>query len=168
MKHAAIECLSLFQNSLSLNRSKHLLILGTGISGLYLVGQIYVSYKKAQRSFIIFTGRNGLLWRRIWLSFISLNGENSRPMFLRSPLKLETYLRMTGIPYENKFEEPMGLKGKTPWITLNGDKIADSQLCMELLARKFHKDCSSHLSPKEQAIVWSFHIMAEEHLYYFL
>ncbi|EFX81103.1 hypothetical protein DAPPUDRAFT_303601 [Daphnia pulex] len=59
---------------------------------------------------------------------------------------------MTGIPYENKFEEPMGLKGKTPWITLNGDNIADSQLCMELLARKFHKDCSSHLSPKEQAI----------------
>ena len=49
MKHAAIECLSSFQNSLSLNRSKDLLILGTGIAGLYLVGQIYVSYKKAQR-----------------------------------------------------------------------------------------------------------------------
>lgn len=60
----------------------------------------------------------------------------------------------------------MGPKGKTPWITLNGEEIADSQLCLELLARKFYKNHSSHLSPGEQAIARSFQIMAEEHLYW--
>lgn len=62
----------------------------------------------------------------------------------------------------------MGPKGKTPWITLNGEEIADSQLCLELLARKFHKDCSSHLSSEDQAIARAFHIMAEEHLYWWV
>ena len=49
----------------------------------------------------------------------------------------------------------MGPKGKTPWITLNGEEIADSQLCLELLARKFHKDCTTHLSSEDQTIVVS-------------
>ena len=62
----------------------------------------------------------------------------------------------------------MGPKGKTPWITLNGEEIADSQLCLELLARKFHKDGSSHLSSEDQAIARAFHIMAEEHLYWWV
>lgn len=60
----------------------------------------------------------------------------------------------------------MGPKGKSPWITLNGVEVSDSQLCMEQLARRFHKDCSSHLSAGEQAIARAFQITAEEHLYW--
>ena len=60
----------------------------------------------------------------------------------------------------------MGPKGKAPWITLNGEEIGDSQLCLELLARKFHKDFSSHLSVADRAVARAFQIMAEEHLYW--
>jgi hypothetical protein len=103
-------------------------------------------------------------------------------------LKLETYLRMAGIPYQvnllkqtnqiskinhlkfkymqNDFEQPMGPKGKTPWITLNGKKIGDSQLCLELLAETFHKDFSGRLSVEEKAVARAFQIMAEDHLYW--
>lgn len=82
------------------------------------------------------------------------------------PLKLETYLRMANISYENDFKDPMGPKGKTPWMTLNGEDFSDSQLCLELLASKFGKDFSSHLTEAERAIGRAFQIMAEEHLYW--
>lgn len=61
----------------------------------------------------------------------------------------------------------MGPKGKTPWITLDGRKIGDSQLCLELLADRFSKDFSSHLSTEEKSIARAFQIMAEDHLYWY-
>lgn len=67
---------------------------------------------------------------------------------------------------QNDFEQPMGPKGKTPWITLNGKKIGDSQLCLEQLAETFHKDFSGRLSVEEKAVARAFQIMAEDHLYW--
>ena len=67
---------------------------------------------------------------------------------------------------QNDFKDPMGPKGKTPWITLNGKKMGDSQLCLELLAETFHKDFSGHLSAEEKAVARAFQIMAEDHLYW--
>nr|CAH0109212.1 unnamed protein product [Daphnia galeata] len=84
------------------------------------------------------------------------------------PLKLETYLRMANIPYQNDFKNPMGPKGKTPWMTLNGVDYVDSQLCLELLAKRFQRDFSSHLSAEEQAVARSLQIMAEEHFYWLI
>ncbi|EFX86930.1 GST-N-Metaxin-like protein [Daphnia pulex] len=84
------------------------------------------------------------------------------------PLKLETYLRMANIPYQNDFKNPIGPKGKTPWITLNGVDYSDSQLCLEMLAKRFQKDFSSHLSAEEQAVARSLQIMAEEHFYWLI
>ena len=60
----------------------------------------------------------------------------------------------------------MGPKGKTPWITLNGIDIADSQLCLELIAKHFNTDFSSHLTEQDRAIARAMQIMAEEHLYW--
>ncbi|KAI9557893.1 hypothetical protein GHT06_014645 [Daphnia sinensis] len=82
------------------------------------------------------------------------------------PLKLETYLRMADIPYENDFKNPIGPKGKTPWMTLNGEDFSDSQLCLELLATTFNKDFSAHLTDEQRASGRAFQIMAEEHLYW--
>nr|CAH0109178.1 unnamed protein product [Daphnia galeata] len=84
------------------------------------------------------------------------------------PLKLETYLRMANITYQNDFKNPMGPKGKTPWMTLNGMDYVDSQLCLELLAKRFQRDFSSHLSAEEQAVARSLQIMAEEHFYWLI
>jgi hypothetical protein len=51
-------------------------------------------------------------------------------------------------------------------MTFNGKDYCDSQLCLEMLASKFHKDFSSHLTAEERAIARSFQIMTEEHLYW--
>eukprot|EP00094_Tigriopus_californicus_P000121 TCALIF_00118-PA protein Name:"Similar to faxc Failed axon connections homolog (Xenopus tropicalis)" AED:0.20 eAED:0.20 QI:0/0/0/0.66/1/1/3/0/323 len=57
------------------------------------------------------------------------------------PIKLETYLRIAEIKYINDFEFPYHPQThKSPWITINGEHFADSQLCIETLNRKFNKD----------------------------
>lgn len=68
--------------------------------------------------------------------------------------------------FQNDFEAPMSPKGKTPWITLNGEDISDSQLCIEMLSRKFCKDLGAHLSDEERAVARAFQIMMEEHFYW--
>lgn len=49
------------------------------------------------------------------------------------PLKFETYLRMANIEYISDFTEPMSTKHKTPWMTINGKDVADSQIGLEYL-----------------------------------
>lgn len=82
------------------------------------------------------------------------------------PTKLETYLRLASIPYVNDFEVPISPRGKTPWITLNGEDFSDSQLCVEMLSTKFRKDLGSHLSDEERAVARAFQIMMEDHFYW--
>ena len=71
---------------------------------------------------------------------------------------------------QNHLDMATGPKGKMPWITLNGEDYSDSQLCIELLAKKFDKanHLSSHLSESEQATATAFRVMAEEHLFWAL
>jgi len=78
-------------------------------------------------------------------------------------LKLETYLRMTGIPYEFDGTDPFGPKGKSPWMSLNGTHISDSQFIIEYLNRKLKKDLNSHLTPEQREITRSLRIMLENH-----
>lgn len=82
------------------------------------------------------------------------------------PLKLETYLRLAKIPYENDFGDFMSPKGKCPYITLNGEDISDSQLILEHLNKKFDINLNKELSETEIAIGHAFRIMAENHLYW--
>lgn len=79
-------------------------------------------------------------------------------------VKLETYLRMAKIPYQVDYEEPIGPKGKCPWITLNGEEIGDSQLIIEKLGSKYGKDYSSDLTPEQYAIAHAMRVMVDEHL----
>jgi len=80
-------------------------------------------------------------------------------------IKLETYLRMTKIPYEIDEVDFMSVKGKCPWITLNGDHVADSQLCIEYLAKKYKKTVGDY-SPQQRAIGTMARIMMDEHFYW--
>ena len=61
-------------------------------------------------------------------------------------------------------EQPMGPKGKFPWITLNGEDFTDSQLIIEHLNSVFEKNFSYHLTTEQKATARAFRIMAEEHL----
>ncbi|XP_037798937.1 failed axon connections homolog [Penaeus monodon] len=78
-------------------------------------------------------------------------------------VKLETYIRMAEIPHVIDHEEPMGPKGKTPWITLNGEDMGDSQMIIEKLAAKFGKEFDAHLSQEEKAVAHSLRIMVDEY-----
>ncbi|XP_050691503.1 failed axon connections homolog [Eriocheir sinensis] len=83
-------------------------------------------------------------------------------------LKLETYLRMAEIKYEVDYEEPFGSKGKCPWITLNGEDLADSQFIMDYLGTKFAKDLSAHLSGEEKAVAHAFRNTLESNFFWAL
>jgi len=67
-------------------------------------------------------------------------------------LKLETFLRMADIPYQYDSKNPFGPKGKTPWISLNGEHVADSQVCIEYLSKKHGINMDGKYSAKELAI----------------
>jgi len=76
-------------------------------------------------------------------------------------LKLETYLRMANIPYRIDNTYPHGPKGKTPWITLNGQHYTDSQLIIEFLSMKYDK-IIGHYTAEQRAYGRAVRIMMDE------
>lgn len=82
--------------------------------------------------------------------------------------KLETFLRMTRIPYENSYGMKFSKKGKMPWIEFNGLAIADSNFCIRFLMKEFHVDVDSHLSATERATGHSIRTMLEESTYWWV
>ncbi|MBA3397781.1 MAG: glutathione S-transferase C-terminal domain-containing protein [Deltaproteobacteria bacterium] len=54
--------------------------------------------------------------------------------------KLETYLRMTEVPYKTgKFARGQAPKGKIPYVGIDGTHVGDSQLVIEELERRLAK-----------------------------
>ncbi len=49
-----------------------------------------------------------------------------------------------------------------PFITLNGEEVADSQFCIEYLANRLGKDLSEHLNSVEKSIARALFKMTEE------
>jgi len=78
-------------------------------------------------------------------------------------LKLVTYLRMTGIPYQLSTKKPFGPKGKSPWITLNGESMGDSQLIIEFLSKKFEKNTWGNATEEQRATARLVRLALEEH-----
>jgi len=83
-------------------------------------------------------------------------------------LKLETFLRMAKLPYENDYGMRYSKKGKMPWIEYNGEEIADSNFCIRFLEKEFQVDVDSHLSTTERAISHCIRTMLEENTYWAL
>jgi len=77
-------------------------------------------------------------------------------------LKMETYLRMADIKYENDFKYPSSPKGKTPWITVNGKDVSDSQLAIEYLEKELEKSLNDHLKPEEAAVARAFQVTLDD------
>lgn len=82
-------------------------------------------------------------------------------------LKLEAWLRMAGIDYERVYEDDSrkGPKGKNPWIELRGERLGDTELIIERLARERGADLDARLSPRERAIALCARRTVEEHLH---
>lgn len=83
-------------------------------------------------------------------------------------MKLETWLRMAGLPYEC----PRGAdlrkapKGKMPYIEDDGRAVADSSLIIDYLTKKCNVTLDAHLTPRERGEALALQRLFEEHLYW--
>ncbi len=82
-------------------------------------------------------------------------------------VKVETYLRMTNLPYKVVETMPLkGPKGKLPYIEDDGRKIADSGFIIEYLKDKYGNPLDGDLSDEQRAIMTAMQRLLEEHLYW--
>jgi len=94
---------------------------------------------------------------RVW-------GRNVSPF----ALKLETWLKLAGIPFEIKTSMNLlkAPKGKLPFIVDGGREIGDSTLIIEHLKATRGIDPDAGLSPRQQAEATALQRLFEEHLYF--
>jgi glutathione S-transferase len=82
-------------------------------------------------------------------------------------VKLESYLRMIGMPYEVK---PADLrkapKGKVPYIDIEGKLMGDSGFIIEHLKEKYGDTLDAKLTPEQLAIGHTVRRMLEESTYW--
>ena len=88
------------------------------------------------------------------------------PSLFPKELMLETWLKLHGIPYEN-VGVTSGRKEQTPFVELNGEKMAGGDL-LPRLAQKFEKNVSSHLTQDQLNIEHAMVKMVENHIYWFV
>ncbi len=82
-------------------------------------------------------------------------------------VKIETYLRMTDLPYLVVETLPLkGPKGKLPYIDDDGHKISDSRFIIEHLKEKYGNPLDKDLSAEQHAIMTAMQRLFEEHLYW--
>ncbi|XP_013179294.1 PREDICTED: failed axon connections [Papilio xuthus] len=80
-------------------------------------------------------------------------------------LKVETWIRLAGIKYQNvdhksKFRSK---KGQLPFVELNGEEIADSAIIVKELSKKFDKNLDAGLTPVQRGISHAMVSMIENH-----
>lgn len=83
-------------------------------------------------------------------------------------LKLEAWLKLTGLPYQVvPIRNPgQGPKGKLPFIEDDGTFIADSSLIIEHLKRTRGIDPDRELAPEQRATALALQRLFEDHLYF--
>lgn len=82
-------------------------------------------------------------------------------------VKIETYLRMTQLPYQVIETLPLkGPKGKLPYIEDDGHKIADSHFILEYLKDKYGDPLDAHLKTEQRANMIAMQRLFEDHLYW--
>ena len=83
-------------------------------------------------------------------------------------MKVETYLRMTGLPYQfaPNADIRKAPKGKFPVIEDNGKIIPDSGFILDYLQQTYGDKLDSHLTPAERAVALAMRRLLEENLYW--
>lgn len=83
-------------------------------------------------------------------------------------MKLETWLRMAGLEHrlDNRGDVFKAPKGKLPYVTVDGQVIADSQLIVEELTRRHGVTLDAHLTPRQRAEATAFQRLFEENFYW--
>lgn len=83
-------------------------------------------------------------------------------------MKIETYLRMTQLPYQKiqKRDPRKSPKGKLPFIEDDGIKITDSDFIIRYLKQKYGDYLDAHLTAEQKSQGLALQRMLEEHLYW--
>ncbi|WP_165483020.1 glutathione S-transferase family protein [Legionella genomosp. 1] len=85
-------------------------------------------------------------------------------------LKIETYLRMTELPYENRFvrDPRKAPKGKLPFVKCENTIIADSEFIIAGLKQQFGDLLDKHLSIEQKALAVLLDNVFSERLYWLM
>lgn len=85
-------------------------------------------------------------------------------------IKMETYLKLTGIPYKSvvSYDLKKSPKNKLPYIIDGDKKIADSTLIIEYLKAHNTPDLDKDLTQEQKALAITIQRLCEEHLYWIL
>ncbi|MEP3051096.1 MAG: glutathione S-transferase family protein [Erythrobacter sp.] len=104
------------------------------------------------------------------LSVFHLPGAWGLPTVSPFCLRLETFLRLTGIEHEVKTAATPfpGPKKKAPWIEYQGRKIGDSSLIIAFLKNEFGVDPDAHLNQQQRGVAVAVQRLIEENLYWAL
>ena len=109
-----------------------------------------------------------LKWNSVGKDIVVLH-QFSRARYCPSPspfpIKLETFLRVHKIKYITDFSTPFSEKQKSPWITINGKNIADSQIIIEYLTDYFDLEPNRGLTKTDLVIQRSLRFLIEQDLY---
>jgi len=85
-------------------------------------------------------------------------------------LKLETYLRLSGLDYTatQLMDPSQAPKQKLPYIVDDGETIADSALCIAWLKKKYGDPLGDGLTPEQKAFGHALAVMLEERTFWVL
>ena len=80
-------------------------------------------------------------------------------------LKLLAWLELAGLPYEQVYEANprKGPKGKNPWIELDGERIGDSEVIIDLLKERHAVQLDEGLTAEQLATGHAWRRTFEEH-----
>lgn len=83
-------------------------------------------------------------------------------------MKMETYLRMTGLPFElvNSGDVMKAPKHKLPYIDDGGKIVADTTFVIDYLKGRYGDPLDAALFPLERALATAFQRLIEENLYW--
>lgn len=82
-------------------------------------------------------------------------------------IKLETWLRLAGIPYQTRSADPRSApQGKVPYVSVNGALLGDSQLIIEHLTERRGVSLDASLSEVQRAWGHTLRKTAENSLYF--
>lgn len=83
-------------------------------------------------------------------------------------MKMETYLRMAGLPYQpvNSGDVFRAPKRKLPYIDDGGTIVSDTSFIIEYLKGKYGDPLDAALSARERALATAFQRLLEENLYW--
>merc|ERR1719468_318344 len=106
-------------------------------------------------------------WEEDKVYLYQSNRTHQIPSIEAQELKIETFFKLHGIPYENVTHNcRLNIKKvQFPYIELNGVEIAYTDILTKL-AEKFEKNLTAHLTPEQVNVEHAMVKMVENHLYW--